>query len=75
MKQLGRITLGLILVLVGIIVAMLGVFLMVQLRDWTSVGFAVATVLFGLVIILGGLGAIRGERIRDLLYAIFLSLP
>lgn len=75
MKKIARIFLAITIALAGAAIIVFGILLTSQSNDWPTIGFAIASVLFGTITILGAWAIAKGERLRDVLEILFLGLP
>ena len=74
MNKISRIILGIILVIMGVGVIIFGISLISDDQNWIGYALIGSTIILGVGVILGGWAIIKGEKIRDILEIIIISL-
>jgi TM2 domain-containing membrane protein YozV len=75
MNKPTRIILGIALIICGIGLTGFSALLLLGGVDAMTALSLVGGCLFGIMLVLSGVGVATGERIRDILHTIFLSMP
>lgn len=74
MNKISRIISGVILIIIGVGVIIFGITLISGNQNWTGYTFIGSTIILGIGVILGGWAIIKGEKIKDILEIIIISL-